>query len=86
MGTNDLNSDKSSELIVKSIADVGPSLKNESRDASKSSITLRNDKLKEKAAEVNDYLMKWLLCTERNVYFINHAKNILAHYLNKNRL
>ena len=58
MGTNDLNSDKSSELIVKSIADVGPSLKNESRDASKSSITLRNDKLKEKAAEVNDYLMK----------------------------
>ena len=57
MGTNDLNFDKSSELIVKSIADVGPSLKNESRDASISSITVRDDKFKEKGAEVNDYLM-----------------------------
>ena len=57
MGTNDLNFDKSSELIVKSIADVGPSLKNESRDANISSITVRDDKFKEKGAEVNDYLM-----------------------------
>ena len=57
MGTNDLNFDKSSELIVKSIADVGPSLKNESRDASISSITVRDDNFKEKDAEVNDYLM-----------------------------
>ena len=57
MGTNDLNFDKSSELIVKSIADVGSSLKNESRDASISSITVRDDKFKEKGAEVNDYLM-----------------------------
>ena len=45
-GTSDLNSEKSSELIVKSIADVGSSLKSESRDASISSITIRNDKFK----------------------------------------
>ena len=54
---NYLISDKSSEIIVKFIADAGPSLKNESRDASISSITVRDDKFKEKAAEVNEYLM-----------------------------
>ena len=34
IGTSHQNSDKSSELNVKSIADVGSSLKNESRDSS----------------------------------------------------
>lgn len=68
MGTNDLNFDKSSELIVKSIADVGPSLKNESRDASISSITVRDDKFKEKAAEVNDYLMINYYSVQKEMY------------------
>ena len=77
--TNDLNSDKSPERIAKSVADVGSSLKNKSPDASISSITVRNDKVKEKTAEVNDYLPR--LCTERNIYFINHSKNILPHLL-----
>ena len=53
MGTNDLNSDRSPELIAKSITDVGSSLKNDSLDVSISSIVVRNDKFKEKATQVN---------------------------------
>ena len=53
MGTNDLNSDRSLELIAKSITDVGSSLKNDSFDVSISSIVVRNDKFKEKATQVN---------------------------------
>ena len=45
-GTNDLNFDRLSELIVKSITDVGFGLKNDSHDVSISSIALRNDKCK----------------------------------------
>ena len=62
VGTNDLNSDRSPELIAKSIADVGSSLKNDSHDVSISSIVVRNDKFKEKVAQVNKNLEK--LCTE----------------------
>ena len=65
---NYLISDKSSELIVKSIADAGPSLKNKSRDASISSITVRDDKFKEKAAEVNDYLMINYYSVQKEMY------------------
>ena len=45
---------------------------------------MRNDKFKEKAAQVNKNLEK--LCTERNIYFINHGKNILPQHLNKSKL
>ena len=80
IGTNDLNS----ELIAKSITDVGFSLKNDSHDVSIPSIVVRNEKLKEKAAQITENLKR--LCTERNIYFINHAKNILPQQLNKSTL
>ena len=81
IGTNDLNSDRSPELIAKSITDVGSSLKNDSHDVSISSIVVRNDKFKEKTAQDNENLER--LCAERNIYFINHAKNILPKHLTK---
>ena len=84
IGTNDLNTDRSPELIAKSITDVGSSLKNDSHDVSISSIVVRNDKFKEKAAQVNENLER--LCADRNIYFINHAKNILPQHLNKSKL
>ena len=84
IGTNDLNSDRSPELIAKSITDVGFSLKNDSHDVSIPSIVVRNKKLKEKAAQITENLKR--LCTERNIYFINHAKNILPQQLNKSTL
>ena len=59
-----------------------PSLKNESCNISISSITLSNDKFKEKAIEVNDYFAR--LCKERKKY-IFHLKNIPYH-LHKSRL
>ena len=84
IGTNDLNSDISPELIAKSITDVGSSLKNYSHDVSISSIILKNDKLKEKAAQVNENLANHVL--NGIYYFINHAKNILPQQVNKSRL
>ena len=54
---------------------MGSSLKNDSHDVSISSIVVRNDKFKEKAAQVNKNLER--LCAERNIYFINYANNIL---------
>ena len=78
IGTNNLNS------ITESITDVGFSLKNDSHDVSISSIVVRNYKFKEKAPQVNENLEK--LCAERNIYYINHAKNILPQHLNKSRL
>ena len=84
IGTNDLNSDRSPELIAKSITDVGSSLKNDSHDVSISSIVVRNDKFKEKATQVNENLER--LCAERNICFINHANNFLPQHLNKSKL
>ena len=62
---------------------MGFSLKNNSHDVSISSIVVRNDKFKEKAAQVNENLER--LRAERNIYFINHAKNILPQHLNKSK-
>ena len=84
IGTNDLNSDRSPELIAKSITDAGPSLKNDSHDVSISSIVVRNDKFKEKATQVNENLER--LSAEPNIYFINHTNNILPQHLNKSKL
>ena len=83
IGTNDLNSDRSPGL-AKSITDVGFSLKNDSHDVSISSIVVRNDKFKEKAAQVNENLER--LCAKRNIYLLNHANNILLQHLNKSKL
>ena len=84
IGTNDLNSDRSPELIAKSITDVGSSLKNDSHDGRISSIIVRNDKFQEKTAQVNENLER--LCAERNMYFINHANNILPQHMSKRKL
>ena len=47
-------------------------------------MVVKNDKYKEKAAQVNEYLEK--ICGERNIYFINHAKNTLLQHLRKSKL
>ena len=45
---------------------------------------MRNDKFIGKAAQVNENLEK--LCAERNIYFVNHAKNILPQHFHKSKL
>ena len=67
IGTNDLNSDRSPELIAKSITDVGSSLKNDSHDGRISSIIVRNDKFQEKTAQVNENLER--LCRTKYVFY-----------------
>ena len=59
VGTNDLNSDKPSNLIAKSIVDLAITLKNSSQNVSVSNIIVRNDKFNEKAMEVNCYLKEF---------------------------
>ena len=72
MGTNDLVSDRAPYLMAKSIVNIASSIKNENHDVTVSNIITRADHLKGKANEVNDYLSK--LCTERNIYLIDHSK------------
>ena len=84
MGTNDLVSDRLSDLIAKSIVDVASSMKNENHDVTVSCIIAGADHFKEKSNEVNDYLSK--LCMERNIYLTEHSKTLKTQHLNGSKL
>ena len=86
VGTNDLNSHQTSEVIAKEIVDLATSLKNNQHDVSVSNIILRTDnsKLNAKRCEVNRILCQ--LCHERNMYLIDHSKKIKPNHLNKGKL
>ena len=86
VGTNDLNSNQTSEVIAKEIVDLATSLKNNQHDVSVSNIILRTDnsKLNAKRCEVNRILSQ--LCQERNMYLIDHSKKIKPNHLNKGKL
>ena len=73
VGTNDLDSDRSPDLIAKSIVDVAPSLKTDKHDVTISDIT-RNERFMAKANEVNKCLTE--LCFERNILLIDHSKTL----------
>ena len=64
VGTNDLNTERSPELIVKSIDDLATTLKGNSLDVSVSNIIVGTDNsnLNEKGCEVNAHLTK---CTRK---------------------
>ena len=86
VGTNDLNSNQTSEVIAKEIVDLATSLKNNQHDVSVSNIILRTDnsKLNAKRCKVNRILSQF--CHERNVYLIDHSKKIKPNHLNKGKL
>ena len=86
VGKNDLNSNQTWEIIPKEIIDLATSLKNNQHDVSVSNIILRTDnsKLNAKWFEVNQILSEW--CHERNIYLIDHSKNINPNHLNKGKL
>ena len=56
-GTNDLNSDRTSNQIVREIIDLALSLKSDKNKISISLLTPRTDKLNSKAREVNNCLI-----------------------------
>ena len=81
VGTNDLVSDRPTDLLVKSIVGVASSMKNKNRDVTVSNIVTRANHFKEKANEVNDYLSKLL-----NIYLIDHSKTLKTQHLYGSKL
>ena len=67
VGTYDFNSDRPSDLIVKSIVDLAITLKSNSQNVGISNIKMRNYSFNEKAMEVNGYLKQ--LCIEKNIFW-----------------
>ena len=84
VGTNDLASNKRPEQLAESIIGVATSLKSDTCDALVSSITVRNDQQRKKAAEVNIILKE--LCKEKKLYYINNEKKITVKHLNGSKL
>ena len=82
VGTDDLNMERSPELIAKFIVDLAPTLKGNSRDVSVSNIIFRTDNsnLNEKGGEVNPHLTE--MCKEKKLNLINHSKKIKPNHLN----
>ena len=86
VGTNDLNSNQTSEAIAKEIVDLATSLKKNQHEVSVSNIIFRidNSKLNAKRCEVNRILSQ--LFHEKNIYLIDHSKKIKSNHLNKGKL
>ena len=86
VGTNDLNSNQTWEVIPKEIIDLATSLNNNQHDVSVSNIILGTDnsKLNAKRFESNYILSEW--CQERNSYLIDLSKKINPNHLNKGKL
>ena len=84
IGTNDLPTDKSPDVIANSIVNLAMSAKTTTCDVSISNITFRNDKHRQKARDVNTHLKE--LCKEKNIYLIDHENIITRQHLNMSRL
>ena len=84
VGTNDLDSNRSSDLIAKSIDDVASSLKTDKHGVTISNIITGNDRFMAKAKEVNKCLTE--LCFDRNVLLIEHSKTLQSQHLNGSKL
>lgn len=74
VGTNDLNSEKTSSQIANSIIELHNSLKTIDNEITVSLIVPRADNLNNKAIEVNNRLIN--MCNERNINFIDHKNDV----------
>ena len=86
VGTNNLNTRRSPELIAISIVDLARTLKGNSRDVIVSNIIVRTDNsnLNKKGCEVNAHLTE--MCKERKLNLINYSKKIKSNHLNRDKL
>ena len=86
IGTNDLNSNATSNEIAANIVNLAAEMKTEKCTVSISGIIIRTDKpeLNKKGLEVNIILKE--LCMEKNFFFINHCKKIKASHLNSSKV
>ena len=85
VGTNDLNSNKTSEVIAFENVDFenvdfSTSLHHNEHDVSVSNIILRTDnsKLNAKRCTIKQFLSE--LCHEKNIYLIDHSKKIKRNF------
>ena len=76
VGTNDLNSEKTSSQISNSIIDLANSLKNETNNIHVSLIVPRNDNLNNKVKEVNNRLIN--MCEQRNIKIITTVTQLIV--------
>ena len=67
-------SEKTVSQIVRSIAELAMTVKDNDNSVIVSGIVPRNDNLNNKATEVNNRLL--LMCKERKIPFIAHSENI----------
>ena len=74
VGTNNLNSEKTSNQIARSITDLAISLNVNTNAITNSLITLRNNGQNNKAGQVNNCLVN--MCGERNISVIGHSDTI----------
>ena len=84
VGTNDLASNTPAEKVAESIIDLASTLKSDSCSVAISSITMRNDKRRNKIAQVNRSLKR--LCQEKNFQLINYENTITERHLNGSKL
>ena len=83
-GTNDLNSNRSSEEIAKAIIDLVSELKSAKFGVSISSIIIGVIELNKKGSQVNHHLKE--MCNRKNFFLIDHSKKFKAIHLNSSRL
>ena len=83
-GTNDLNSDRTSSQIAREIIDLPPSLNSDKIKISISPLTPRNDKLNNKASEVNNGLIN--ICSHRNIAYMDHSSSIQQNHINESKV
>ena len=84
IGTNHLASNTPAEKVAESIIDLASTLKSDSCSVAISSITVRNDKHRNKVAQVNRSLKR--LCQKNNFELINHENTNTERHLNGSRL
>ena len=84
IGTNDLTSNTPAKKVAESIIDLASMSKSDSCSVAISSITVRNDKHRNKVAQVNQYLKR--LCQENNFELMNHENAVTERHLNGSKL
>ena len=84
VGTNKVNSELTSERIVKSVIDVGKNIQTNHRTISISGIVPCNDNFNNKATEVNKELSK--MCKKEKLLFVDHSNINPQTHLNRSKL
>ena len=84
LGTNELNSELTSERTAKSVIDVGKNIQTNNRVVSISGIVPRNDNFNNKATEVNKELSN--MRKKEKLLFVDHSNINPKTHLNRSKL